>query len=83
MRIMPNTENNQFSSLYSEIVLSKEDKIAAIQNKSPIDELKVVMPAVKYAKKRRTTVKPKLRIFIEFGALRLYNNPVVSTSFIQ
>ena len=51
MRIMPNTENNQFSSLYSEIVLSKEDKIAAIQNKSPINELKVVMPAVKYAKK--------------------------------
>ena len=66
MRIMPKTENNQFSLLYSEIVLSKEEFIAAIQNKSPINELKVVMPAVKYAKKRRTSVKLKLRIFIEF-----------------
>tara|TARA_B100000282_G_C31597941_1_gene428786 strand:- start:259 stop:477 length:219 start_codon:yes stop_codon:yes gene_type:complete len=66
MRIMPKTENNQFSLLYSEIVLSKEEIIAAIQNKSPINELKVVMPAVKYAKKRRTSVKLKLRIFIEF-----------------
>ncbi len=66
MRIMPKTENNQFSLLYSEIVLSKEEIIAAIQNKSPINELKVVMPAVKYAKKRRTSVNLKLRIFIEF-----------------
>ena len=66
MRIMPKTENNQFSLLYSEIVLSKEEIIAAIQNKSPINELKVVMPAVKYAKKRRTSVKLKLRIFMEF-----------------
>ena len=59
MKIMPKTKSNQFSSLYSEIALSKEEKIAAIQNRSPITELKSVMTAVKTAEQRRRIVKPK------------------------
>jgi hypothetical protein len=62
---MPKTKNNQFSSLYTEIVLSKEEKIAAMHSRSPITELKSVMYAVKSAKLRRTIGEPKCRIFIE------------------
>ncbi len=62
---MPKTKNNQFSSLYSEIVLSKEEKIAAMHSRRPITELKSVMYAVKSAKLRRTIGEPKYRIFIE------------------
>ncbi len=62
---MPKTKNNQFSSLYSEIVLSNEEKIAAMHSRRPITELKSVMYAVKSAKLRRTIGEPKYRIFIE------------------
>tara|TARA_B100001540_G_C15278291_1_gene404701 strand:- start:134 stop:301 length:168 start_codon:yes stop_codon:yes gene_type:complete len=51
--------------MYTEIVLSKEEKIAAMHSRSPITELKSVMYAVKSAKLRRTIGEPKCRIFIE------------------
>ena len=69
MKKMPKIKKIPFFSLKLEIVLSEEANIAAVQNRSPITELKSVIKPVQIAKQKRTAGRPKLRILIELFGL--------------